>query len=105
VRTKYFDHAIPVTGIAREDIEYSMQRRTWLVGRSQESTPMRVMDRSKGRIQLIDYGSGGLKPLLVREQFRRPLAEQRARAAAAAKPARAATAAKKPAAKSGTARR
>jgi hypothetical protein len=89
-RIKHFDHSIPVTGIAREDIDYGMQRRTWLVGRSQESTPMRVMDRSKGRIQLLDFGSGGLKPMLVRERYCHSLAEQRALAAQAAAKARAA---------------
>ncbi len=85
VRTKYFDHQIPVTGIAREDIDYGMWRRTWLVGRSKESTPLRVMDTSKGRIQVVDCGSGGVKPMLVRERFTHPLAEQRALAARAAK--------------------
>lgn len=99
VRTKYFDHSIPVTGIVREDIDYGMARRTWLVGRSRESTPMRTMDHAVGRIQLIDYGTSGAQPVLVPEPFRHSLAEQRALAAKQAAAAKAAAPARRTAAK------
>ncbi len=104
IRTKYFDHAVPVTGLAREDIDYSIARRTWLVGRSRESTPMRTMDHAVGRIELVDFGTGGVTPVLVPEAFRHSLAEQRllaAKSSASAKapPARRATARAKAATK------
>lgn len=70
--------AVPVTGVAREELEYSIMRRTWLTGRSQESSPMRTMDRSKGTMELLGFGTGGLEAKLVPEEFRRTLEEQRA---------------------------
>ena len=87
VRVSYRTPRIPVTGIAREELDYSIARRTWLTGRSQESSPMRVMDRSKGVLELVGYGTGGLEAKLVPEGLRHSLAEQRAAAAAAARAA------------------
>ncbi len=78
VRVTYLTPQIPVTGRAREEIDYSISRRAWLTGRSQESGPMRIMDRSKGVLELEAYGTEGLEPRLVPVEFRRSLAEQRA---------------------------
>jgi hypothetical protein len=77
-RVIYLTPRVPVTGRAREEVDYSLLRRSWLTGRSQESGPMRVMDRSKGVLELIAFGSGGLEAKLVPKEFRRSLAEQRA---------------------------
>jgi hypothetical protein len=74
----YLTPRIPVTGRAREEIDYSISRRTWLTGRSQESGPLRVMDRSKGVLELVEYGARGLEAKYVPVDFRRSLAEQRA---------------------------
>jgi hypothetical protein len=78
VRVAYLTPRVPVTGNAREEVDYSISRRTWLTGRSQESSPMRTMDRSRGVLELVGYGTGGLEARLVPVEFRRSLAEQRA---------------------------
>jgi hypothetical protein len=82
VRVAFRNAGVPVTGVAREELDYSIMRRTWLTGRSQESTPMRTMDRSRGTLELVAFGTGGLEAKYVPQEFRRPLAEQRARPAA-----------------------
>jgi len=81
---------VPVTHVAREEIDYGAWRRTWLIGRSQESGPMRVMDRSRGAAELEDFGTSGWEAKLVPPAVRRSLAERRAavRAGAAKAPAR-----------------
>lgn len=79
VRVAYKTPAVPVTGIAREELEYSIKRRTWLTGRSQESTVLRTMDRSKGVLELVGFGTGGLEAKFVPEELRRTLTEQRAK--------------------------
>lgn len=78
VRVTYLTPQIPVTGHAREEIEWTMSRRTWLTGRSQESSPMMVMDRSKGVLELVGFGTEGLEAKAVPVENRRSLAEQRA---------------------------
>lgn len=78
VRVTYLSPRIPVTGRAREEIDYSISRRSWLVGRSQDSGPLRVMDRSKGTLELVSFGTKGLEAQLTPVEFRRSLAEQRA---------------------------
>lgn len=87
VRVAHLTPRVPVTGNAREELDYSILRRTWLTGRSQESTTMRTMDRSKGVLELVGYGTGGLEAKYVPEEFRRSLAEQRARPSIAKPPA------------------
>jgi hypothetical protein len=78
VRVTYLTPQIPVTGRAREEVDYAISRRTWLTGRSQESGPLRVMDRSKGVLELVGFGTHGVESTIVPVQFRRSLAEQRA---------------------------
>jgi hypothetical protein len=82
VRVSWMSPQVPVTGNAREELDYSIARRTWLTGRSQESSLMRTMDRSKGLLELVGFGTGGLEAKYVPKEFRRSLAEQRAAAAA-----------------------
>jgi hypothetical protein len=81
VRVAHLNARVPVTRNAREELDYSISRRTWLTGRSQESSPMRIMDRSKGVLELVGFGTSGLEAKFVPEEFRRSLAEQRARPA------------------------
>ena len=78
VRVTYMTPRIPVTGRAREEIDYTISRRTWLTGRSQESGPLRVMDRSKAVLELVAFGTRGLEAKYVPADLRRSLAEQRA---------------------------
>jgi hypothetical protein len=76
-RTVFMNRQIPITSVAREEIENLIQRKSWKIGHSQDA-PLNTMDKAKGVAELIDYGSGGLKPELVPEAFRRSLAEQQA---------------------------
>ena len=78
VRVTYLTRQIPVTGHAREEIDWTMSRRTWLTGHSKESSPLKLVDRTLTVLELVAYGTGGLKATLVPEEFRRSLAEQRA---------------------------
>ncbi len=86
-RTIYLTPAVPLTHVAREEIDYGAWRRTWLIGRSEDSGPLRVMDTSKGVGELEGFGVGGLTPRLVPPERRFPIAEQRAREHKAASPA------------------
>jgi hypothetical protein len=98
----YWTPQIPITHTAREEIELSHSRRAWLTGRSQDSGPLRLLDRSQGVIELVDFGTSGLTALMVPEERRHSLAEQRAaqaKAAAARTPGPRAAAKPKPAGK------
>lgn len=75
-RVSYTSDQVPMTGIVREDIDYGIKRKTWKIGRSQEGGPMRVMERSKGSGELIDFGIG-LTPQIVPEKYRKKLADYR----------------------------
>ena len=76
-RHSFVSPVVPITHIAREEIDYGFTRRAWLIGRSQDSGPTRTMDRSKGAAELVDFGDG-LPPRLVPESYRKPLAQPRA---------------------------
>jgi hypothetical protein len=102
VHVIYWTPQVPITHTAREEIELSHLRRAWLTGRSQESGPLRLLDRSQGVVELVDFATSGLTALLVPEARRHSLAEQRAaqaKAAAAGTPAPRAAAKPKPAGK------
>jgi hypothetical protein len=75
-RTTFLTTRIPITSIAREDVEYLVQSRTWMTGRStQASAAMNIQDRARGTAALVDYGSG-LEARLVPPELRRSMAEQ-----------------------------
>lgn len=82
IRQSFYSPRVPLTSIVREDIDYTMLRKTWLVGQSQNAAS-RIRDHSIGTAELVDFGEG-LTPRLVPAQFHMTLREQRA--AAAAKP-------------------
>jgi hypothetical protein len=71
-RLVYMTPEIPITAVAREDIEYSIMRKTWKIGRSEEG-PLRTMDRSTGSARLTARGENG-HPQLVPEYARKALA-------------------------------
>ena len=73
-RDVYVSKRIPVTGVAREDIDFSATLRSWLAGRSGDA-PTNVISHSVGQAVLIDYGSGYTGQLVVASK-RRSLREQ-----------------------------
>jgi hypothetical protein len=72
-RTMYFTPIVPITHLAKEEIEYFMTRRTWQIGRSKDSGAANTVDRSLGTARLLDFGSEGLVPRLVPEDRRHAL--------------------------------
>lgn len=73
-RDSYVSRQVPLTRIVMEDIQHVIQRRTWMIGRSKDA-PMNIMDRSVGRAVLVDFGTD-YKAQMIRERFRRSLADQ-----------------------------
>ena len=77
VRTTFLSLKVPITHIAREDIEQTFTRKAWKVGHSADATPTMMLDRTLGSAQLVGSGNG-LHASLVPENVRRSIAEQRA---------------------------
>jgi hypothetical protein len=57
-RVVYMALNVPITHIVREDIDYSIHRRAWRAGRSQDSVPMLLLERSQGTARLEGMGEG-----------------------------------------------
>jgi len=95
-RISYYTREVPITHLAREDIESINARKSWLIGRSGDATPLAIRDRGLGTARMIDFGRG-LTPRLVPERLRRTIAEQVAAERAAAKPKAAKSTPAKPA--------
>ena len=75
-RTAFLHRSIPITSIAREDVEYLVQRRTWMTGRSTEaSAAFNIVDRARGTAALVDYGSA-LEARLVPPELRSSIASR-----------------------------
>ena len=58
-RTLYLSPKVPLTGLCREDIEHSIKRKTWAIGRSEEAAAFNVMDIAKGTAMLVAFGEDG----------------------------------------------
>jgi len=76
-RWVYMNPQVPITHLAREKIENSVKHKSWLIGHSQEATPMLVVGLSQGDARLVDYGTG-LESGLVPAKFRKSFREQEA---------------------------
>ena len=87
VRTTYMSPRVPITHIAREDIEQTFTRKAWKVGYSKDATPTQTLNRSLASAQLIGSG-GGLEARLVPKRLRKSIAEQRAEVAKPSPPVR-----------------
>jgi len=74
-RTSWYTLDVPITHLAREDIESINAHKSWLIGRSGDATPLAIRDRGLGSARLIDF-----------ERLRHTIAEQAAAENAAAKP-------------------
>jgi hypothetical protein len=98
-RTAALSDRIPVTGLAREDIDYLYQAKTWLIGRSNDLPPL-TLEHSVGRANLIAMGGGYVSNILKPEWQHDLVPEKPAAKPAAAR--RAATAAPKPKPKAAT---
>ena len=81
-RDTYLSPQLPLTGIAREDIEYLETRKAWLAGRSQNAETT-VNVHSVGQANLLSVGQD-YAGRLIDESKRCSIREQDRRAAAAA---------------------
>jgi hypothetical protein len=77
-RMAYYSDKVPITSLAREDIETSTIRKSWKIGRSADAI-QKTVDHGLGISRIVDYGSGGLAPKLVPISARKPLARQGAK--------------------------
>jgi hypothetical protein len=84
-RTSWYTAEIPITHIAREDLETISAGKSWLVGRSADAGTLHINDRGLGTARLLDFGHG-LTGRLIPERLRHSIAEQVAIERAAAKP-------------------
>jgi hypothetical protein len=72
-RTLYYTLQVPITSLAREDIENVILRKTWKAGESEKAVVL-TRERALGVARLVDFGSGGLTPLMTPEYARRGIA-------------------------------
>lgn len=84
-RTSWYTDEVPITHVAREDVESIAAKKSWLVGRSGDALTLNIRDRGLGSARLLDYGHG-LEARLVPERLRRSIAEQVAAERTAARP-------------------
>jgi hypothetical protein len=75
-RLSYISLDVPLTGIVREDIDYTQTKKAWLVGRSQEAVT-NVVSHSLGRAELVDFGTA-YAAQLIPESKRHALAQHEA---------------------------
>jgi len=55
-RLTFMSPGVPLTRIAREDIDTGYTRKTWAIGHSKEAIGPFVLDRSHGTAELVDFG-------------------------------------------------
>jgi hypothetical protein len=67
-RILYLSPKVPVTGLCREDIEHSIKRKTWAIGRSNEAANFNVMDIATGTATLVEFGDDGVSRLFPPER-------------------------------------
>jgi hypothetical protein len=84
-RTSWYTLEVPITHLAREDIESINAHKSWLTGRSGDALPLAIRDRGLGTARLIDFGHGATARL-VPERLRHTIPQQVASEKAAAKP-------------------
>ena len=98
-RMAWVNYQVPITHVARESVENIIARRTWMIGRSGEGSPLLLRERGLGSARLVGAGSGQVPRLLpAGKRFPTAVAQQ-ASAKPAAKPAAKKSAAKPPAPK------
>jgi len=75
-RVASLNRSIPITSLAREEIDYSFQTRKWQIGRSEDAPPLRYIDRSIGQARLVDFGEN-MKSHILTEAMQKSLPGRR----------------------------
>lgn len=94
-RLSWVDPRVPITHTARESVENIVARRTWMIGRSTEGTPLMLRERGLGSARLVAMGSGEKPRLLPDIRYMSGLRKPVTPATAAPTPAPAAPAPKR----------
>ena len=63
-RIEYRSMKVPITHIAREDVEWAAKRRAWRIGQSQEGAPFQLIDRSWVVSRVAAQGTSGLASMV-----------------------------------------
>jgi hypothetical protein len=58
ITTSYMTPKIPLTHLARQDVDVTISKRTWRIGHSENGVPMQVMRHSSISARAIGYGEG-----------------------------------------------
>lgn len=85
-RIEFRSMEVPITHIAREDIEWTSRRRAWRIGQSQEGAPFQLIERSFLSSRAVEKGDGGLASLILPPHRQKSLREQFPSEFAAKKP-------------------
>jgi hypothetical protein len=67
---------VPIACVAKIDIDDKQEGKTWLAGQFSQG-PLRLLERSQGTTELIEYGTGGLTPAVVPESARHSIANRK----------------------------
>ena len=79
-RMKYLSRQIPITSLARQEIDVSYQRRKWQIGRSENAPPLQYLDHSIAEARVVGFGSG-MKSRILPESMQKSLPRKAAAAA------------------------
>jgi hypothetical protein len=71
-RTFFYTPDVPLTNVARIDIDHHQLGKTWLAGHFDKSG-LKTLERAQGETLLLGYGTSGLTPVLVPEAWRRSI--------------------------------
>jgi hypothetical protein len=82
-RTRKMSDQVPITHLVREDVLDTQIRRGWITGRSSDVSEQ-LLEEGKMRTMVIEYGTGGLTPMMIPARLQKTIEQQ---AAARAKPA------------------
>jgi hypothetical protein len=89
-RMRKMSDQIPITRMVREDVLDTQVRRGWLTGHSGD-VKEDLLEEGKMRTMVIEYGSGGLKPMVIPPRLQGTIEQQQARNKKAAPPSRTST--------------
>ena len=79
-RMKYLSRQIPITSLARQEMDVSYQRRKWQIGRSENAPPLQYLDHSIAEARVVGFGSG-MKSRILPESMQKSLPRKAAVAA------------------------
>jgi hypothetical protein len=84
-RIRFLTDDVPITSLAREDVDDHQLGRSWKLGESSKAGPLKTLERATGAFVLVGMGKGDVTPELVPERFRKTIREQDAAQKAPAK--------------------